>query len=113
MSFWADACSSAVSRTLQEVVDTVHIVSGLTVAAFCVCAIASGIMHVRWRRLSEQNRRQLWRLYVAPVMRNRLLLTCAQVRVVYRADVLRRLRWGRGMVCEHAGSFYIVRGTIL
>ncbi len=83
MSFWSGMCSSATNRPLQQLLDITYAGSGLTVcsrlhccsvprfvltacsqiAAFCLSAIGSGIMHARWWRLDSRRKRQVWRLY--------------------------------------------------
>ncbi len=35
-------------------------------AAYCVSALAGGIMFYRWRRLGQEEKQRVWRLYVLP-----------------------------------------------
>ena len=63
MPFWADACSSASSKSLQKQLDILYACSGLSVAAFCVSALASGYLMIRWLRINQEQRRHLWPLF--------------------------------------------------
>jgi len=84
-SFWADACNSAVNKPLQTLLDAAHASCGVTVrraavcalcalhvagdavaaqvAAYCVSALASGTMFLRWLRMDGQGRQWVWWLY--------------------------------------------------
>ena len=78
-SLWASACSSAVNRPLQQLLDTAYASCGVTVsiircimcgsvtrdqiAAFCISAAAGGAMFVRWWRMGVEGRRRVWSMY--------------------------------------------------
>jgi len=82
-SFWAEACTSALSRPLQTPISAAYTSCGVTVrcvlfasqiidnelpvavqiAAFCASALAGGTMFWWWRRMDGEGRRQVWRLY--------------------------------------------------
>lgn len=89
-SFWADACSNEESKSLQDRLYASHWSCGTTVlryfrrrrlyiclvarcscvmrfceqiAAYCVSAVASGVMFYRWLKLGEEERQLVWRLY--------------------------------------------------
>jgi hypothetical protein len=93
MSFWADACNSAVNRPPQTLLVSAYASCGVTVrcaaaacvalwvciararlsvagdafaaqiAAFCASALAGGTMFLRWRRMRGEGRRGEWELY--------------------------------------------------
>jgi len=85
-SFWADACNFARNKPLQTQLDTAYASCGVTVrraavhvvcaacrsdgdavaaqvAAYCVSALASGTMLLRWLRMDGQGRQWAWWLY--------------------------------------------------
>jgi hypothetical protein len=86
-SYWADACKLASDKPLQSQLSAVYASAGVTVrwpvtapldvglhsfvpnmfpaqiAAYCVCAVASGAMFYLWRRLQEEDRQTVWLRY--------------------------------------------------
>jgi hypothetical protein len=62
-SFWSDACQNAVDKSLQTLLDSTYASCSVTVAAYCVSALAGGTMFYRWRCMSEEDRRRVWLLY--------------------------------------------------
>ena len=64
LEYWSNACASALSRPLQQMLDITVTCSGITIAAFCLCAALSGWMNLRWRSLTKEGCvTQTWRLY--------------------------------------------------
>ena len=82
---WGKVCSKAYSKSLPDMLATNYTFSAMTVRciaallalhasafnysifgqifAFALCAAVSAIMHLRWRRINEDGKRHLWRLY--------------------------------------------------
>jgi hypothetical protein len=62
-AFSREWCLKQVDGHLQAFNSSLYATSGVTIASCCVCAAASGIMHVRWRYLSEDQKKNIWSLY--------------------------------------------------
>jgi hypothetical protein len=81
-TFWSSACLHAKEAPMRSLLHDAYASYGVTVrcaccaicaeissfdaaqiALFCVSAVAGGVMFYRWRRMEEEDRRRVWRLY--------------------------------------------------
>jgi hypothetical protein len=60
---WGIACTSSASAGADHLVDKSVICAAILISAFCISALASGFLHVKWWLMNDAAKGKVWRMY--------------------------------------------------